>query len=62
MRESTLNWLRARAAEPSTWRGIAAGLMALGIAVDPEQVNAILTLGLIIISAIDVVKKDSPPK
>ena len=59
MKQRTVDWLTARASEPSTYRGIAAGLMALGLTIDPEKINAILTLGLMVISVINVVKKDA---
>jgi hypothetical protein len=58
MRQHTLDWLTSRAREPSTWRGITAALMAFGIAVEPEQVNAVLTIGLMVISTINVMRKE----
>lgn len=41
-----IKFLYARLSEPSTWRGIIALLTAAGIALSPEQVEAIIVAGL----------------
>lgn len=52
-------WLNARAKEPSTMRGLVGLLMTLGIGVDPTQLTTILTMGITVISLINVFKKDA---
>jgi hypothetical protein len=42
----------------STWRGIIAIAMALGISLTPEQQSAILAGGLALIGLINTFKKD----
>ena len=54
-----LAWLQARAREPSTYRGLVGLFMTMGIVVDPEKLNAILTAGIGLISLINVFKKDA---
>lgn len=44
--------------QESTWRGLIAIAMALGIHLEPELQNAILTVGLALIGSINVGKKD----
>ena len=44
--------------QESTWRGIIAIATGLGVHFAPEMQNAIITVGLSIIGAINVVKKD----
>lgn len=51
---SVITYLLDRAKEASTWRGIVALLTALGVALTPEQQNAIITAGLGLIGVIGV--------
>ena len=51
-------FLLARLAEPSTWRGLFAFATASGLAVSPDQANAIMTIGLAGIGAVGVFTKD----
>ena len=44
--------------QESTWRGIIAIAMALGVALSPQQQEAILAAGLSLIGLINVFKKD----
>ncbi len=54
-----LNWLINRFGEASTYRGLAALGMALGIKLDPAQWDSIMALGLSVIGLINVFKKDA---
>lgn len=54
MKEFILN----RGKEASTWRGIVALLTAAGVALTPEQGEAVVALGLAIIGAIGVFTAD----
>lgn len=47
-----------RGKEASTWRGIVALLTAAGVALSPEQGEAIVALGLAVIGAIGVFTAD----
>jgi len=57
--ERTMNYLIKRAKEKSTWLGLTALLTAFGVAMSPEQLEAIATLGVSIAGAISVFWKDS---
>ena len=48
-----LDWCAARASEPSTWRGLA---------VSPEQWHAIAGAAAAVIAAIEVFRKETPPR
>lgn len=54
MKEFILN----RGKEASTWRGIVALLTAAGVALSPEQSEAVVALGLAVIGAIGVFTAD----
>lgn len=41
-----LNFILARASEPSTWRGLFLFASAVGVTVSPELQNAIIATGL----------------
>ena len=57
--DALLAWLKTRAREPSTMRGIVGLGMAMVITVDPELLDGILAVGITLISLINVVKKDA---
>lgn len=44
--------------EPSTYRGLTWILMVFGITVTPDMTDAVMGVGLSIVGAIDVFKKD----
>lgn len=50
----------ARLKEPSTWRGMAVTLTAMGLALDPQQWQAITSVGLAIAGLIGVSLPDQP--
>ena len=52
------DFILARGKESSTWRGIVAILTAAGVAISPEQGEAIVALGLAVIGAIGVFTSD----
>lgn len=47
-------YILARGKEASTWRGLVALLTAVGVTLSPEQIEAIVALGLAVIGAIGV--------
>jgi hypothetical protein len=51
-------FLLARGKEASTWRGLVAVVTAAGVAISPEQADAIVALGLAVIGAIGVFTAD----
>lgn len=51
-------FILARGKEASTWRGVVAILTAAGVALSPEQGEAIVALGLAVIGAIGVFTVD----
>lgn len=53
------SYVIARLKEPSTWRGIVAILTACGIAISPAQIEAIITVGLMIAGVIGTVFADN---
>ncbi len=42
----------------STWRGIIALLTSLGIAIQPEMIEALIATGLSLIGLINILKED----
>lgn len=54
-------YLLARLHEASTWRGITAGLTAVGIALSPEQRDAIIVAGLAVMGVIGAFFPDTKP-
>jgi hypothetical protein len=52
------SYLLERLKEPSTWRGLTALLTAVGVALSPEQVNAIVGAGLALMGVLGVFTKD----
>ena len=54
-------WIMDRLSERSTWLGITGFLTAAGVALEPEQVEAIATAGLAVAGLIAVVTKDKAP-
>jgi hypothetical protein len=47
----------AKLSENSTWRGLILLAMALGLKIDPELQNQILTAGLSLVGIINVIRK-----
>jgi len=54
------DYLIERLSEASTWRGIMAFLTAMGVAIQPDQVEVIVTAGLGIIGVVGMVTQDKP--
>lgn len=52
-------YVLARLREPSTWRGVVSVLTACGIALNPQQIEAIITVGLMIVGLIGTLTKDN---
>lgn len=53
-----MEWIIERLKEATTWRGIVALITAAGIALSPEQVEAITLLGVALIGVIEVFRKE----
>ncbi len=53
-----MNYMLARLAESSTWRGLVMLATALGVKLDPSQMNAIVALGMAVAGAIAVFVPD----
>lgn len=53
-----IDFILDRLDEPSTWRGFIALLTATGIALSPEQADAIVATGLALIGLFGVFTKD----
>ena len=60
--ESLKEYFISRLREASTWRGIMALLTAAGVALDPNQIEAIVSAGLAIIGVIGLFFSDAPAK
>lgn len=52
-------YILERLKEASTWRGIVALITAVGVALSPEQVEAIVAAGLAVVGLIGVLTPDS---
>lgn len=47
-----MEYIKARMSEASTWRGLVALVTALGVALSPEQVEAIVAIGLAVMGVV----------
>ena len=56
------NYFTARLKEPSTWRGICAALTAVGVALEPDQIEAIVAVGLAVIGVLGAFTSDVTPE
>lgn len=61
MIKNFLKWLVDRLGERSTWLGLTAIATAAGIKAEPEQVEAVTTLGLSVAGAVMAFTKDKTP-
>lgn len=53
----TLDWILARLAENSTWRGIILLITAAGLKLAPELWDSIISVGLALVGLINVIRK-----
>ena len=53
-----MDWLKARAKEPSTWRGLGWILVAVGL-MPAGSVEAVVAAGVALAGLADVLKKES---
>jgi len=47
-----------RLTQESTWRGIILVMTAFGVQIAPELIEAIIAVGLALVGAINIIKKD----
>ena len=59
---SIINYLLDRLREASTWRGVLALLTAVGVTLEPDQIEAIVAAGLAAIGVIGVFLPDGKNK
>ena len=52
-----MDWLKARAVEPSTWRGLGWLLVALGL-VPAGSVELIVSAGVALVGVVEVVRRE----
>ena len=57
-----MNYLVQRLKEPSTWRGAVMLAISLGVGINPEQIETIITLGTAAVGAIGVLASDKRGK
>lgn len=50
-------WLLDRAAEPSSWRGAAVLLGAVGVVVSPDQVEAVVTGVAVVVGVVEIARE-----
>jgi hypothetical protein len=53
-----MKYIAARLLEPSTWRGIISLLTIFGVKLAPDQSEAILTAGVSLYSAVNILRKE----
>ena len=58
--KTLIGFLLNRLKEPSTWRGVILVLTVSGVALDPDQKEAIITAGVSIVALIGVFSPDKP--
>jgi hypothetical protein len=54
-----LNWIADRLSENSTWRGLLGVATAAGVAIKPDQGEAIIAAGMAVIGLINVFRKQA---
>lgn len=59
--DSVLKWIIARLREPSSWRGIVWLLTVFGLALKPDQAEAIVTAGMALAGLLGVFLSDDRP-
>lgn len=52
-----MDWLKKRAVEPSTWRGLGWLLVAVGI-LPAGAVDAVVAAGVAVVGVVEVVRKE----
>ena len=52
-----MDWLKRRAVEPSTWRGLSWLLVAAGV-ISPESVDALIGAGVALAGLVEVIRKE----
>jgi hypothetical protein len=57
-----MNYFLDRMKEPSTWRGLALMLGALGVGVSPDMINAIGSAVIAALGAIEVIRRERHPQ
>ena len=55
-----MNWLIARLKESSSWRGLIWLLTVAGVALNPEQTEALIVAGMAVAGLLGVFTKDKP--
>lgn len=55
-----IKWLLARAAEPSSWRGLLMCLTSIGITVAPDAAEHIVAIGIALAGAVGMLVADQP--
>lgn len=58
MKKEVIQWFLDRATEPSTWKGIALLIGALGFAVDAAKIDQIGLIVGTVVGLIDVIRKE----
>jgi len=53
-----MKYIAARLLEPSTWRGFISLLTIFGVKLAPDQSEAILTAGVSLYSAVNILRKE----
>lgn len=54
-----MDWILARLKEPSTWKGLAALLGSIGIAVSPDLILQIGSAAIAVIGIIEMLRKET---
>lgn len=49
-----MNWIKTRLKERSTWKGVVWIITAFGVALTPEQSEAIITAGITLAGLLDI--------
>lgn len=54
-----MDWLKRRAVEPSTWRGVGWALVAVGV-LPAGSVEGLAALGVALVGFVEMVRKEKP--
>lgn len=54
-----MEWLKTRAVEPSTWKGLGWLLVALGV-LPVGSIDLVVAAGVAVVGLVEVVRKENP--
>ncbi len=57
LKEKIMEWIKARAVEPSTWRGVGWLLVSAGV-LPFGSVDALVSVGVAVVGVVEIIRKE----